>query len=105
MTDLILIYMTCDNIDQAKQLSKLLLNKRLCTCVNIFPNMNPLYWWPPHENKLSESPEVSLIVKTLENKFDQIEKEVKLFLKLETVCVIAIPVTKVSKEFYNWIKG
>ena len=60
MTDLILIYITCESVEQAKKIGKHLLNKRLCTCVNIFPHMQPIFWWPPKEGKLEESKEVVL---------------------------------------------
>lgn len=105
MTDMIVIYITCDSVDQAKKIGKHLLEKRLGTCINVFPKMEPMYWWPPHENKLEEGPEVVLLVKTLDKKFDEIEKEVKKVHTYETVCVFAIPIAHVSKEYYEWIKG
>ncbi|MEK7164064.1 MAG: divalent cation tolerance protein CutA [Patescibacteria group bacterium] len=41
MTDMILVYVTCKSVEQAKKFGRHLLKKRLCGCVNIFPNVNP----------------------------------------------------------------
>jgi periplasmic divalent cation tolerance protein len=105
MTDLILIYITCESADEAKKIGKYLLEKRLCGCVNIFPDANPMFWWPPKENKLDESKESVLLVKTLESKFEEIENEVRKIHSFDTPCLIAIPVLKVNQDYYDWIKG
>lgn len=102
---MIVIYITCESVEQAQKIGEHLLKKRLCTCINIFPNMLPTYWWPPHTNKLESGTEVVLLVKTLDKKFDEIEMEVKKMHTYETVCVFAFPVTKVSREYYEWLKG
>ncbi|MBI5358780.1 NUDIX domain-containing protein [Candidatus Amesbacteria bacterium] len=38
-----------------KFFGKHLMEKRLCACVNIFPNMLPMFWWPPKENKIDHA--------------------------------------------------
>lgn len=105
MTDLILIYITCESEKEAKKIGKHLLEKRLCGCVNIIDGMKAMYWWPPKANKLEVSAETILIVKTLENKFNAIEKEVTKLQSSETPCLIAIPTANVAKKYYRWIKG
>lgn len=105
MTEMVVIYITCESAKQAHKIGESLLKKRLCTCINIFPNMEPEYWWPPHKNKLESGPEVVLLVKTLESKFDEVEKEVKKLHTYETVCIFALPVVRASKEYLDWIRG
>ncbi|MFH2085816.1 MAG: divalent cation tolerance protein CutA [bacterium] len=41
MSDLLMVYITCESVKQAKSISKHLLTKRLCACVNIYPEMYP----------------------------------------------------------------
>lgn len=105
MNDLILVYVTCESVEQAESIGKHLLNKRLCGCVNIFPEMHPIFWWPPKENKLDESKEVVLLVKTLQGKYEKLEKEIYKIHTYDTPCIIAIPTYKVNKDYYDWIKG
>jgi len=102
---MILVYVTCESVKQAKQIGKAILKKRLATCVNIFPEMQPIFWWPPKENKLDESKEVVLIIKTIEKKFKEIEKEILQLHTYETPCIFSIKVNKVHKPFLDWIEG
>jgi len=39
MTDMLLVYITCDSVKQAKEIGRHLMNMKLCACVNIFPHM------------------------------------------------------------------
>ena len=105
MTDMILIYITCNNEEEANKIGNHLLKKRLGACFNIINGMKSTYWWPPKSNKIEESNETILIVKTLENKFDEVEKEVLKIHSSDTPCLIAIPTVNVAKKYFEWIKG
>ena len=105
MIDMILVYVTCENVEQAKSIGKHIMEKRLCACINIFPNMIPMFWWPPKENKIDESSEVVLILKSIESKYHEIEEEIHKVHTYEVPCVFAIPVTHVANKYYDWIKG
>ena len=65
MTDMLLVYITCENVYQAKQIGKHLMEKRLCACVNIFPDMQPMFFWLPKSGIIDESKEVVLIAQDL----------------------------------------
>lgn len=43
MSDMILIYVTCASVGEAKKIGKHLLKKRLCACVNILGNANSMF--------------------------------------------------------------
>jgi periplasmic divalent cation tolerance protein len=105
MSNLLLIYITCDNVAQAKQISKHLLTKRVCACINIFPHMEPMFFWPPKSGKIDESQEVVLIAKTIESKYKALEAEVIKIHSYDTPCIIAIPVKHVTQKYYAWLKG
>lgn len=103
MTDLLMVYITCESVKQAKKIGKHLLVKRLCGCVNIIPEMKPIFWWPPKEYKLDESKEVVLIAKTLEKKYPALEREVIKVHSFDTPCIIALPAKHVGKKYYDWL--
>ena len=102
---MILIYVTCESIKQAKQIAKHLMKKRLCACVNIFPNMTPMFFWPPKSGKIDKSKEVVMIIKSLESKYKTIEKEIIKIHTYDTPYIIAMPVKFVTKKYFNWLKG
>lgn len=105
MTDLLLCYITCESVAQAKDIGTHLLKKRLCACINIFPDMKPMFFWPPQSGKIDESSEVVLIAKTVESKYQALEKEVVKVHSFDTPCIIAIPTAHVSQKYYNWLVG
>jgi len=105
MTDMILVYITCESVAEAKKIGRHLMEKRLCACVNIFPDMQPMFFWPPKSGKIDESKEVVLIVKTLNEKFEEVEKEVVKTHSSDTPCIFSIKVDKVSQKYFDWLKG
>lgn len=103
-SDVILCYITFDTIARAKAVGKHLLDRRVAACVNIFPKMKPVFFWPPQENIIDESSEeVVLIAKTIESKYLELEKQVIKLHIYDTPCIIAIPTSHVSKKYYDWL--
>jgi len=105
MTDMLLVYITCDSTDQAKSIAKHLMDKKLCACVNIFPDMQPMFFWPPKSGIIDESKEVVLIAKTIESKYQSLESEVASIHTYDVPCIFAIPVVHVAKSYYDWLVG
>jgi len=105
MTDMILVYITCESPKRANEIGTQLLKKRLCACINIIPGMNSKYFWPAGTDTFEEANETILIVKTLEKKFSDVEQEVKGIHSADTPCILSIPVSNVSKKYYEWVKG
>lgn len=66
--------------------------------------MQSAYFWPPKSEKIEEANEVVLIAKTLESKYQSLEDEVHKIHSYKVPCVFAIPVTRVAKKYYDWIK-
>ncbi|MFH0942732.1 MAG: divalent-cation tolerance protein CutA [Candidatus Beckwithbacteria bacterium] len=105
MTKMLMIYTTWESVEQAKKAAKHLLDKRLCGCVNIYPEMIPMFFWPPKSGKIDESKEVVMIIKSLETKYKQIEKEIIKIHTYDVPCIIALLVKYVGKKYFNWLKG
>ena|SRR3990167_1705340 len=102
---MILIYTTCESLDQAKKISKHLLHEKLCACTNIIPAMHSLYLWPPKSNIIEEGNEVILIIKTVKKHFKNIEKEIRSLHSYETPAIFSLPVQEVSKKYFDWLSG
>ena len=69
------------------------------------PEMSPMFFWPPKSGKINESHEVVLIAKTIEEKYEELEKEVIKVHSFDTPCIIGIPVKHVNQAFYDWLMG
>lgn len=93
------IYITAPSKDEAEKIAKILLEKRLAACVNIFP-VKSYFWW---EEKIDEAEEYAMIVKTRSEKFSEIREVVKDIHSYSVPCICAIPIERGLKEFLDWI--
>ncbi len=100
MEKAMLVYITFPSMEEAEKLGKLLLEKRLCACVNIFPEIRSFYWW---EGKIENSKEVLLIAKTRVSLFEKLKRFVKENHPYECPCILGFEVDKVYEEFQKWI--
>jgi periplasmic divalent cation tolerance protein len=105
MTDIVLVYIPCKSKEQAKEIGKHLLSQRLCACINIYPEMESMYFWPPKSETLEEAHEAVLIAKTSKDHFQRLEDEVTKIHTYKCPCIIAMPTEHINKPYYDWLKG
>lgn len=97
---MILVYVTCKDLEEAKKISKVLLEKRLAACTNFFP-VSSMYWW---DKSVKLDNEFALVLKTVKEKFREIEKEIKKVHSYELPCIVSLNVDEASKDFLEYIK-
>lgn len=102
---MILVYITCESKEQAEDIGRHLLKKRLVGCINIIPGMRSAYLWPPGKNYVEEADEVILLVKTTEKHYSAIEKEVLKLHTYKNPAIFALPITHISKTYAAWLMG
>ncbi|QER41973.1 divalent-cation tolerance protein CutA [Thermodesulfobacterium sp. TA1] len=96
----IFVYITFPNSEEALKIGKLLLEKRLCGCINLLSNITSMYWW---EGKIESSQEAVLIVKTRESLYSEVEKEVLKHHSYSCPCIAKIEVSEVTPCFLKWL--
>ncbi|MCL2115963.1 MAG: divalent-cation tolerance protein CutA [Methanobrevibacter sp.] len=96
-----IIYITTSNEEEALEIGTFIVKKRLAACSNIIKDMKSIYWW---EGNLENDDEAILILKTIEEKVDEIITKVKEIHSYENPCIIALPVIKASDSYLNWLK-
>jgi len=97
----LLIISTVPNEDVARNLSKILLEKRVAACVNIIPKVRSNYWW---NGSIENSEEIILLIKTTEDKYDQLEDLIRKNHPYELPEIIAFEIKKGFNKYLNWIK-
>lgn len=100
MTEIVFAYITCKNKSEAKKIGRTLLEDRLCACINIFDNMNSLYWW---KGKIEEANETVLIAKTTKKLFPKLSEKIKSIHSYSCPCILQIPVTDGNKAYIEWL--
>jgi|ERR1051326_4885073 periplasmic divalent cation tolerance protein len=97
---IVFVYIVCKNKSEAKKIGSALVRERICACVNIFPEMNSVYWW---KGKMEEANEAVLIAKTTKTKFSKLSARVKELHSYECPCILQLDVTDGNKEYVKWL--
>jgi periplasmic divalent cation tolerance protein len=100
--DPIAVFITAPNNEEASQLANTLVEKRLAACVQIMPRMQSVYRW---QGKIERQQEILLIIKTVNAKFAELEREVRSLHSYETPEIVAVPLTAVSEPYLSWLKA
>lgn len=96
----ILIYSTAPDEDTAKKIATTLLEKNLIACANIIPKMQSVYRW---ENKIENSTECILILKTFASYFQDIQDAYKSLHPYQVPCLMSIPIDQINDSYLNWM--
>lgn len=92
---------TTANKQDAIDIAKFLIEKRLIACCNIIPSVTSVYEW---DSELCCEEECLMIMKTKTSLFEQIESEIKQLHKYETPEIICIPITNGNKKYLSWVE-
>jgi len=102
MTEMLMVFMTCDGKQQAEQIAQKLVEERLAACVNVVPGIRSCYVW---EGKLSWSEELLLIAKTTKAAFETLKKRVSELHSYEVPEIVGVRVEAVAEKYAEWVSG
>jgi len=93
------LMLTCANQKEADKITKSLLEKRLIVCAKTSSVSSSFLW----RGKIDSSDEILLIMDSIEENFEKINKEVKKLHSYETFVLTSLGV-KTTKEVEAWTK-
>lgn len=105
MSDAILVIISCSDKSQAEQIGEQLLKKKLAACTQIVHTVDSMFLWPPHKNQIDYAQEALLLVKTLDNKWKALEKEIIRVHSYENPEIIALPLSHVAPKYMAWLQN
>jgi len=94
-----IIYVTLNNSDEARKIGREVLEKKLANCVNFFP-ITCIY---NYKNKLTEEPEVVLIIKTKDGYYQKIKDLVKKQVTYDNF-IGELNVENINDDFTSWLE-
>lgn len=97
--DAVFIYIIAGSMEEAKKIGKVLLSKRLVSCVNIW-KISSMYWW---KGDIQDDEEFVLLAKTTSEKVGAVEDEVLKLHSYELPCIVWWKVEG-HKPYISWIK-
>lgn len=98
--NMVLMYITNPSREEARKISKKLLEEKLIACANIFP-VDSMYRW---EGKIAEEPEFVLIAKTTEENFRKAKVLVGNIHPYDVPCILKIP-AEANESYLKWAQG
>lgn len=95
---MVLIYTTCKDVNQARELGTKILRARAAACVNVWP-MESLYW---SDGDVTEATEAVLLIKTSEARIAEIEEFLEKHHGYSTPFIGAISVHRLNLKYREW---
>lgn len=96
---MVIIYSTFKNTEEAVKIGKFILDKKLASCVNIWPIQSMYYW----EGKLENHLETGMYVKTLEHHLSEIEALIENNHSYSVPFIGAIDVRRFNRPYREWM--
>jgi periplasmic divalent cation tolerance protein len=87
---------------EAEKLAGSIIEEKLAACVQILPQMTSVYFWA---GKVQNEPEHLLLIKTLEEKFEELSEFIRANHSYEVPEIVAIEAEKVSHDYLMWMDG
>ncbi len=100
ITKYIQVVTTTDSKENAGLIARALLDLHLAACVQIAGPIFSSYWW---QGKREESQEWQCLIKTSQDLYQQVEREIKTVHRYLTPEIIALPIIRGSSEYLAWL--
>jgi periplasmic divalent cation tolerance protein len=95
----LVILTTTSSTEEAESLANGLVESKLAACVQILPKMTSIYTW---EGKIEKADERLLLIKTLPERYEMVERFLLANHSYETPEIIAIAAERVSAGYLAW---
>lgn len=99
---MLIIFTTLPNQPEAETLARKIVEAKLAACVQILPPMISVYSW---QDKIEKDSENLLLIKTLPEKYAELEKFIAANHSYEIPEIVAIRAEKVSGNYLDWMKN
>ena len=100
MTGYLIILTNTSSKDEAQRITNALMSKRLASSVNIIGPITSTYWC---KDTIVTSEEWLCLIKTHEDRYNDIEQLIQSTHSYEVPSIVALPVATGSKSYLDWI--
>jgi periplasmic divalent cation tolerance protein len=96
----IVVITTVGTEEQAYTIAREIVARRQAACVNIVPGIRSIYRW---KGKICKDGELLLIVKTLEDEFEEVSATIRELHSYELPEILTFNVGRGEQRFLDWI--
>ena len=94
------VFSTFPDIETAREVSRVLVEKRLVACVNLIPAVESIYQW---EGKLCQENEVMAMMKTHHDRLIDLEKTLVELHPYDVPEMIALEIKEGHTPYLDWV--
>ena len=99
---MIIVLTTTPNAEEAESLARKIIAAKLAACVQVLPPITSFYFW---ENAVQKDSEQVLLIKTLSEKFDRLERFISANHSYAVPEIVAVKAENVSADYLGWLKN
>jgi len=96
---MVFIYTTCKNMDEAKELGSLIINKKIAACVDFWP-ISSCYNW---EGSFQYVSHAMLLITTFESKIDQVNQIISDNHTYSVPLIAGVDVRRINHLYKEWM--
>ncbi len=96
---ILIVYIPCSSDQEARTISRALLEQKLIACANIMP-ITSMYWW---KGEIQDDAEFVILAKTVKSKYQECEQLVQDIHSYDTPCIVAWTTDAESKQYSQWV--
>ena len=100
MSDALLVITNVPDTACAREIARSLIGAHLAACVNILPAVQSVYCW---QGAIEEANEVTLLIKTVQARYVELENVIKSAHPYEVPEIIALPIEAGLPAYLEWI--
>ncbi len=101
MSEILFVYVTCADADEARRIGRALVEERLAACVNIRPH-EAIYRW---EGMVETATEALMLAKTTRAGYGALEARVRALHSYALPCIAAWSPECGLDDYFQWIVG
>lgn len=101
MTEIIITFVTCGKLEEARQIAKAVVTERLAACVNIVAGISSFFFW---EGKFCDDPEHLLIIKSTQEALPRLQKRIKELHSYTVPEILSLPVENGHADYLKWVR-
>lgn len=96
------VFCTLPNLEKARQIGTVLVERQLAACVNLIPKVESIYRW---QGEVERADEVLAMIKTSASRYPGLESALTELHPYEVPEVIAFDVGAGLPEYLSWVAG